>query len=373
MDEFSSWIRQARPYVLPVGNYFFTPILIGLNLLMFGLMTATSTVWWQTIVLADLSSLERWGGNARYLTLGHQEWWRLLSCAFQHLNMYHLLMNMLTLYFVGSILEKVLGRWLFLSAYLFCAICSGAASLIWHDTNLSVGASGAIFGLCGIFLTMITFSIEGLPRKKGLWIFILIFLIYNLLNGIFDKTLPIDNAGHIGGIVSGGAIGTLLCISLRQEKEILKKYVIPAGGSLILLILFFLPLPFLKLYQISDFRALLNTYSYHESQALSAFPTDSMLRLSPKPRLVKQAEESLEQWNKCLLNAHKMEELQLPKQFQQFNTQLLLYTQLQVRKNRWCLNQLKTGTLVSPIMINSINARIDSIGFIVAQEITELY
>lgn len=101
----------------PVQGYFITPILINLNILIFILMAVTGI----NILLPDQESLLHWGANFRPVTIDGQ-WWRLLSSCFLHIGLFHLLMNMYALLYIGLLLEPHLGKTKFISAYLLQAL-----------------------------------------------------------------------------------------------------------------------------------------------------------------------------------------------------------------------------------------------------------
>src|SRR4051794_24121962 len=83
------------------------------------------------------------------LGVAHGEWWRLFTSMFLHASFFHLLVNMYSLYFVGTILEQLIGRWRFLLLYLVSGIAGSAGALILSPLTPTVGASGAIFGVLG--------------------------------------------------------------------------------------------------------------------------------------------------------------------------------------------------------------------------------
>ncbi len=81
--------------------------------------------------------------------VAHSEWWRLISAAFLHYGVFHLAINMYSLYFAGTLLEQIIGRWRFALLYVGAGI-AGSAGALWASPNsVTVGASGAIFGILG--------------------------------------------------------------------------------------------------------------------------------------------------------------------------------------------------------------------------------
>ena len=96
----------------------------------------------------------------------------------------HVLANMYGLLFVGIFLEPILGRTKYLTAYLLTGILASVASIWWYDATVSVGASGAIFGLYGIFLALLLTKFYPPDFVKSFLISTAIFVGYNLLMGL---------------------------------------------------------------------------------------------------------------------------------------------------------------------------------------------
>jgi len=195
----------------PREGYFITPILIYLNIAIFILMVIAG----MGFISFKGSDLLNWGANYRPLT-ANGEWWRLLTSTFLHGGVMHVFANMYGLMFIGIFLEPALGRKKYLIIYLLTGILASCASLWWHEETVSVGASGAIFGLYGLFLAMLLTKIFPKEFSKAFLTSILIFIGYNLLMGIGGG---IDNAAHIGGLISGFIIGLILYPTLKNKTE----------------------------------------------------------------------------------------------------------------------------------------------------------
>lgn len=178
-----------------------TAIIVGLNMLVFLVMVFAGLGF----ISFDGKDLLNWGADFRPLVAGGQ-WWRLITCVFVHGGLMHLLMNMYGLFFAAIFLEPVLGKLKYASAYFACGILSSLASIWWHPATVSVGASGAIFGLYGVLTALLTTNKIGLRSKKSLLIFSLFFIGINLVLGLRGG---IDNAAHIGGLLSGLVMGYL--------------------------------------------------------------------------------------------------------------------------------------------------------------------
>ncbi len=134
------------------------------------------------------------------------EYWRLLTAAFLHGGIVHLLVNSWSLYSLGTLLEPVLGRARFLGTYLVSALTGSLASWAFNSA-IGVGASGAIFGLLGTALYLSwRGETERIPPSAmsslALW------TVYNLVYGFITPT--IDNAAHLGGLTGGVLCAILL-------------------------------------------------------------------------------------------------------------------------------------------------------------------
>ena len=198
-----------RALFSPDGNAQALRILIGLNLLMYIIMVCAGLGF----ISFSGEDLLNWGANYRPLVL-HGQYWRLLTCTFLHGGLMHILFNMYGLFFVGLFLEPVLGSRKFLIAYFITGIVSSIASAWWHPATVSVGASGAIFGMYGVFFALLTVNVFPTEIKKPFLINTLVFIGYNLLMGIRGN---IDNAAHIGGLISGIILGYLFYFLFKDQ------------------------------------------------------------------------------------------------------------------------------------------------------------
>lgn len=204
-------VKEFIDFLKPKEGYFITPIIIYLNILIFIIMVFAGLGF----ISFKGQDLLAWGANFRPSTT-NGEWWRLLTSTFLHGGLMHLIANMYGLLFVGIFLEPILGRTKYLTAYLLTGILASCASLWWYDATVSVGASGAIFGLYGLFLALLLTKIFPPDFGKAFLTSSLIFIGYNLLMGL---TGGIDNAAHIGGLLSGFVVGLILYPMLKKQVE----------------------------------------------------------------------------------------------------------------------------------------------------------
>ncbi|SFN18820.1 Membrane associated serine protease, rhomboid family [Chitinophaga sp. YR627] len=202
-------MKELLYFVKPRDGYFVTPILIYVNVGV-SLLMMLSGLGFANFTAEDLL---KWGANYGPLTK-NGEWWRLLISTFLHAGIMHLFANMIGLLFIGVFLEPKLGRIRYLIVYLLTAVISAITSLWWHDEVVSVGASGAVFGLYGVFVALLITKVYPPEIAKTALVSTLVFIGYNLIMGM---TGDIDNAAHIGGLVSGFVIGLILYLKLKQE------------------------------------------------------------------------------------------------------------------------------------------------------------
>ena len=209
--ENESDLKVFFTFFVPKKEFFITPILIDLNILMFIFMVLAG-LGFLSFSSEDLIS---WGANYKPLTTDG-EWWRLLTSTFLHGGIMHLFANMYGLLFVGIFLEPRIGKVKFAIIYIIAGVLASISSLWWHDSTVSVGASGAIFGLYGLFLALMLTKVYPKEFSKALLLGTLIFIGFNLIMGL---TGGIDNAAHIGGLVSGFVIGIFISPQLKVDSN----------------------------------------------------------------------------------------------------------------------------------------------------------
>jgi membrane associated rhomboid family serine protease len=142
------------------------------------------------------------------------EYWRLLTAGFLHAGFFHLLFNMFSLYILGSMLEPAIGRGRFALIYLV-SLLAGSFGALLIETNvnaLTVGASGAIFGLMSAaVIVMRNRGINPMESGLGLWIGLNLLLTFTIPN--------ISIGGHIGGLI-GGALAALVLFDLGDVARV---------------------------------------------------------------------------------------------------------------------------------------------------------
>jgi rhomboid protease GluP len=194
-------------------DYPVTAVLLAINIVMFFGVTVSGA----GLVNSNWSVLVKWGANDGLYTLGG-EYWRFITACFIHAGILHIALNMWCLYSLGPVCERVFGRLQTLLIYLLTGIGGWLLSLAHAPENISVGASGAIFGIAGAILAGAKFGDLPLSeaQKRALIRTSVMFLIISFMYGGLSQGT--DNMSHIGGFVAGLLLGVPLGGFARKHK-----------------------------------------------------------------------------------------------------------------------------------------------------------
>ncbi|MFT3719207.1 rhomboid family intramembrane serine protease [Pseudorhodoferax sp.] len=202
-------------------------------------VVAANVLVWAMTVAAGLSpwrpgtaELFRWGANTASAVVLDGQWWRLLTAAFLHGGLVHLSFNMLGLWEAGKQLCRLLGNGQFLLVYLASALAGGTASLHWAAQNtVSVGASGAVFGVLGALLAASWHYRALVPatNRRRLWAGLSFFIGYSLLHGFMQRN--VDNAAHVGGLAGGLLLGLVLLAPIDRRASPARRRRRAAGAT----------------------------------------------------------------------------------------------------------------------------------------------
>lgn len=156
-------------------------------------------------------------------------WWQLITSGFTHVEILHIGMNMLALWFLGPPLEQALGRARFLAVY-FISLLAGSASVVWFaaPTTFTLGASGAIFGLIGALLVL-TLKVGGDVRTVLIWLGINV--AYTFIGS------GISWQGHLGGLVGGLAASAIIAFAPRENRTTLQWSALAALSLVVLAVI----------------------------------------------------------------------------------------------------------------------------------------
>lgn len=334
----------------PREGFFITPILVGINLAVFIMMVVSGADFLQP----GNQSLIQWGANIRSLTLDGQ-WWRIISNLFVHIGVFHVLFNMYALLYIGVLLEPLLGRLRFLSAYLLTGIIASLASLYWHPNTLSAGASGAIFGMYGVFLALLTTNWIDKTQRTALLTSIVIFVGYNLLYGMKGS---VDNAAHIGGLVSGILIGYLYYPGLRKPENPRLRYSAVVLATLlvgVVTVLAFKKIP----NDYSLFQRKMNAFSRLERKALDV--------LQPKGDVSKTAwlnairDTGISNWKESIRILNEANQLDVPDPLKKETVVLVQYCHLRIQSYDYIYRKLTDSASSGPDSVAYFNAQISEL------------
>lgn len=175
------------------------PIVFHLNLLVFLAMVISGV----SLVHPSSADLIQWGALFKLL-VQEGEWWRMITCAFLHAGVLHLILNLGVLLLTGVFIEFNMSNRSLAITYLLSILGGSAASLWWNTATVAVGASGAIFGILGCILVLaLRNRFEGVDRSY----LVRMVTIYIGINLLFSLSGGIDNAAHIGGLTTGAICG----------------------------------------------------------------------------------------------------------------------------------------------------------------------
>jgi rhomboid protease GluP len=208
----------TRPWARRESAISLTQIIFGANVAVFLAMARASGG------VLDFSNLDPRAVGANYgpLTLSG-DWWRLLTYMFVHAGLIHIAFNMWCLWDLGRLCESLYGRWTFGAVYLITGVGGGLARLAWDPRIPSVGASGAIFGLAGALIASFYLGEFSLPRValSGPLRSLVVFVVFNL--GFGQVMGGVDNACHVGGLVTGLVLGALIARLAPQPDAPLRR------------------------------------------------------------------------------------------------------------------------------------------------------
>lgn len=164
----------------------------------------------------NVSVLIDWGAMSRQMIIGWQEYWRFFTPMFLHIGWLHFAVNMVTLYYIGSQVEDIYGHWRYLAIYLLSGISGNILSFALGTPNsISAGASTSLFGLFGAFL-ILGRHFRNNPAIMFMVQRYMTFVVLNLVFNLFSS--QIDIMGHIGGLVGGILVATIVAVPNHSDR-----------------------------------------------------------------------------------------------------------------------------------------------------------
>ena len=322
-------------------------VIMGLNILVFIWMVATGVNFFEPTV----DDLVKWGGNFRPLTVGG-EWWRVFTAVFVHVGVLHLALNMYALYMVGMYLEPLLGKARFIGAYVATGILASLVSLWWNDGGIiSAGASGAIFGMYGVFLALLTTSIIPTSIRSSLLSSIGVFIFYNIIYGAGKE--GIDNAAHLGGLGSGLIVGYMFLPGLKNP-SVKKSFTISIAVVLMAIVIsgFYIA-------KSSDdslaYEKKINQILVLQEEALAALQTDNDAELQQRISTVAKPK-----WGKAKTLVEETGNYKLSDHLSSHRELMVQYIDLRIQQSELILSLLG-GNASAETELNEITEKINAV------------
>lgn len=230
-------LRGFLSAFIPKKDYAVTPVLVLTNIGIY--VISMVAIFFMAIILAASNKGHIEGDFVERILLGigfssraqilQGQVWRLLTNTFLHFSLIHLTGNMIVLVYIGSLIESKLGKWNFLLLYLFAGLMASMVSVMWRAQGIAGGASGAIFGLFGILLALLSTNFYERSARRALLISTGIFVAYNIIPG----SSYVDYAAHVGGLLSGYVLGLIAYVGLSTQNTAFKKWGIATAGALL--------------------------------------------------------------------------------------------------------------------------------------------
>ena len=153
------------------------------------------------------------------------EWYRIITSGFMHAGLWHIALNMYSLYFLGMLLEPSIGKLRFGLIYAVSLVGGSLGALLLSPNSGTLGASGAIFGLLGA--TILAMRARGIdPMRSGLGVVLLLNLAITFLPGI-----NISIGGHLGGLIAGGLLGYLM-FEVAERRRVPGNVIYAVSGAM---------------------------------------------------------------------------------------------------------------------------------------------
>jgi rhomboid protease GluP len=318
---------------IPIEGFYITPIILNLNIIVFILMLINGS----DLFIPDNQIAISWGANFRPLTIDGGQWWRILTCTFIHAGIIHLLMNMYALLYIGLLLEPYLGKLKFATFYVLTGIAASTTSLCWHDFTVCVGASGAIFGLYGVFLAMLTTNIIEKTARGAFLTSIGIFVAYNLMNGAKDSN--IDNAAHIGGLITGMILGYGAYFSLKSPfNEQIQNITVLISTVVVVVVITIVFSQFPK--NFAKYDKQMNEFAKLEVEAMKIYSCKST-NIETQKYLVSSG---IYMWEKCNSILDSVEKLDLPVNIAVRTDKLKEYVKLRIETYNMLMDRISGDT-----------------------------
>lgn len=194
--------------VFSFGKPRVTYILLYINIIIFLLLELNGGS-------TNIEALVQYGAKYNPAIL-EGEWWRIVTSMFLHIGFLHLIMNMIALYYLGMMVERIFGSLRFIYIYLLAGIAGGLTSFAFN-ISIAAGASGAIFGLLGALLFFGSVYRDLFKQTMGKNLILIL-----IINIVFGFIVPqIDMGAHLGGLI-GGYIASAIVFVPNQRRPFIQ-------------------------------------------------------------------------------------------------------------------------------------------------------
>lgn len=233
-------ISRARRglYTGTLRDFPVTSGLVIVNVVIFLAMAFTANSFTAAFTGFSWGQRLHWGGNLGLLTLGG-DYWRLVTACFLHGHILHVALNMWCLLNLGRLSERYFGRWFTLLIYVLTGVGGNLLSTANEPRSLTVGASGAVFGIAGAIIAGLKFGnlriAEG--ERRSVLSSVISFAVLNFVlgAGYLGMSLHTDNMAHLGGFAAGLLVGLPLATSVTRSQA--KNKIIHAAALAVIALL----------------------------------------------------------------------------------------------------------------------------------------
>ena len=358
------WVKEEKLWFwklfIPNRDFLITPLIVDVCVGVFIAMCIGKV----SFIDPTSPDLVKWGANYSPLTLGGQ-WWRLLTAVFVHVGILHLVLNLFGLLYVAIYLEPLLGKVRFLIAFLVTGILASISSLWWHDIIISAGASGAIFGLYGVFIALLTTDIVDRSARATFLAYFAIIIGLNIAAGMKPG---IDNAAHIGGLLSGLLLGYSFYPGMKWPQKPFFQYFSPAimiGIASVVMVY--------SLGHITDYYGIytskMKEFSRNEDKALTLYKLPDDM---PRNLVLQQiGDNGIRLWQKNIVLLDSLSAIpRMPALLKSDIRQLRTYCQLREQDYRLQYRRISEDTHLYDDSLQMLTWQIDSMLRLVNQEET---
>jgi rhomboid protease GluP len=298
----------------------------------------------------------KWGGAMRPFVTGG-EWWRLAAAIFLHIGTINLIADIIALYFIGILVESILGKVKFLIAFLCAGILANLITVIWNADVVAAGSSGAIFGMYGVFLA---FATTRYITRKFPKVWLLTILAYIAFSIFIGYGTQVYNVINFSGLVAGIVIGYLFYFFH------FKRNVARAGGTRIsieiLLVTALVAFLYIRNQRDDSIRFEKAVMRLNQIELKAMTQMQRLQNYSDEQATKMLKDTTLPEWQHFQKELVKTDKYHLDNEFTEKRKLLNKYAQLRILQTQLIYESIKQGT---DKFNNNINVVSDSIEVII--------